>query len=50
MLPSVSINRPLNSYTDCVIRHLRHDGEFFGLNLDRKERFPPNTITLIMAL
>lgn len=33
MLPSVSINLLLNSYTSPVICDLQQDGEFFGLNL-----------------
>jgi len=37
---SVSINLLLNSYTGCVIRHLKHYDEFFGLNLDRKKSLP----------
>ena len=30
MALSVSINLLLNSYTGCVIHHLKHDDEFFG--------------------
>ncbi|MEG0171241.1 MAG: hypothetical protein RR605_06450 [Acinetobacter sp.] len=47
MLLSVSINLLLNSYTGCVIRHLKHDDEFFGFNLGKKEiLYPPLSLYL----
>ncbi|MFM2331258.1 MAG: hypothetical protein RIQ74_78 [Pseudomonadota bacterium] len=50
MLLSVSINLLLNSYTGCVIRHLKHDDEFFGFNLGKKRNSLPTVITLLMTL
>ncbi len=50
MLPSVSINLLLNSYTSHVICDLQQDGEFFGFNLGKKINSLPTVITLLMTL
>lgn len=49
MALSVSINLLLNSYTGCVIRHLKQDDEFFGVNLGRKMVFLLNLNTLLLS-
>ncbi|ENV38662.1 hypothetical protein F959_00354 [Acinetobacter venetianus RAG-1 = CIP 110063] len=49
MALSVSINLLLNSYTGCVIHHLKHDDEFFGVNLGRKMVFAHNLNTLLLT-